>query len=130
MGGAIAAVHEGFYREALTSGAYQQQRALESEQRIVVGVNRYQQDETVAYPRFKVSEDSERHQLARLRNFRERRDADRVASALGDLAAACRSTDNVLPAVIAAVWADATLGEICTVWREVFGEYREETVAL
>ena len=130
MGGAIAAVENGYYVDALTRGAYEEQKALEAGERIIVGVNRYQQEETTTYPRFKVSEDSENRQLARLERFKANRDDAAAAATLGDLADACRSTDNVLPAVIAAVAAGASLGEISDTWREVFGEYGGMQVAL
>lgn len=124
IGGALAAVANGYYAEALGRGAYEAQRALDDGRRIVVGVNRHVEEEGVSYPRFRIDEDGELRQCARLRAMRAARDQGAVRRALEELETICRGTTNVMPAVIAAVEADATIGEICDTWRAVFGEYQ------
>lgn len=128
LGGALVAATNGYYAEALAQGAYEQQCALDAGERIVVGVNAYRQDEKVAYKRFTVDEEAEQRQVERVKLARESREHDRVQSALADLVDACAGSDNVMPAVMAAVQIGATVGEISDVWRGVFGQYTEQTV--
>ena len=130
LGGAIAAASSGYYAKALAQGAYEQQRDLDAGRRVIVGINRYKQDETVAYPRFKVNAEAEKRKIADLTAYRANRPLEPVQSALADLKDVCGSNDNVMPAVIAAVKSGATVGEICDVWREVFGEHVDAAVAI
>ncbi|CCG05169.1 acyl-CoA mutase large subunit family protein [Blastococcus saxobsidens] len=125
MGGALGAVESGYYAQALAAGAYQQQVALDEGDRVIVGVNKYRSEEPRPYPRFTGDEQSEQRQCERLSRLRAARDADRCRKALEDLRDACAGTDNVMPAVHAAVGADCTVGEISGVWRAVFGEHHE-----
>lgn len=125
MGGALGAVHSDYYASALSEGAYREQRELDRGDRTVVGVNAYAQTEEVDYPRFRVDEDGEARQVARLRATRERRDPERLRVALEELESVCRGDANVLPAVVDAVRAHASVGEICDVWRKVFGSHVE-----
>ncbi len=130
MGGALVAATNGYYADALAQGAYEQQRALDAGDRIIVGVNAYQQDERVTHKRFTHDEKSEQRQLDRLKRARDDRDAQALDRALADLRDVCSGTENVMPATVAAVQAGATVGEIAGVWREVFGEYHEEAVRI
>lgn len=127
MGGALEAVHNGYYADALAEGAYQQQRAFDVGERVVVGVNKYQQDESIRWPRFGLDPASEQRQIDRVRQHRGDRDEEPLRRALADLRDASASRDNVVPAVVAAVSAGATIGEIAAVWRTVWGEYRDAT---
>ncbi|MBW3664293.1 MAG: methylmalonyl-CoA mutase [Actinobacteria bacterium] len=126
LGGALAAVEAGYFQERLARRAYEDQRALDTGERIVVGVNAYVQEETVSHPRFAVDPAWEAEQLSHLRAHREGRNEAELRSALAGVRDACASTDNVVPSVLAAVAAGATIGEICHAWREVFGEFEQQ----
>lgn len=128
MGGAFAAVRNGYYQRALTQGAYREACALESGEQVQVGVNRFQSDEAQPVPTFRLDPGAAERQVAKLRAVRERRDAAAVRSTLAALQDACRGGGNTMPAVLACVKAYATIGEIADVWREVFGTYVPETV--
>jgi methylmalonyl-CoA mutase, N-terminal domain len=128
MGGALLAATNGYYADELANGAYRQQQALEAGERVIVGVNAYRQDEDLKHKRFTVDIESEQRQIDRLKLDREGRDEVRLRESLSDLRDACAGTDNVMPAVLAAVQSGATVGEVSDVWRETFGEYDERTV--
>ena len=129
-GGMVAAIAEGYPQREIADAAYRFQRELDAGERGIVGVNRYADpDEVVEIPLLQVSESSLRTHLARLERTRRERDAVAVDAALGrlrDLAARPESSaTNLMPALIECASAYATLGEICAVFRAVFGEYRE-----
>jgi methylmalonyl-CoA mutase N-terminal domain/subunit len=129
-GGMLAAIAEGYPQREIADAAYRFQRELDTGERGIVGVNRYADpDEVVEIPLLQVSEASLRTHLARLERTRRERDAvavDGALSRLRDLAARPESSDtNLMPALIECASAYATLGEICAVFRAVFGEYRE-----
>ncbi|MGZ8528037.1 MAG: acyl-CoA mutase large subunit family protein [Candidatus Limnocylindrales bacterium] len=129
-GGMVAAIAEGYPQREIADAAYRFQRELDAGERGIVGVNRYADpDEVVEIPLLQVSEASLRTQLARLERTRRERDAVAVDAALGrlrDLAGRPESPEtNLMPALIECASAYATLGEICAVFRAVFGEYRE-----
>ncbi len=128
MGGALAAVREGFFQRALATGAYREQCAVENGDQIVVGVNRFQTNERQPVPTFKVDPGAAERQIDKLRAVRNRRDNAAVQRALARLRADCASERNVMPAVLACVQAYATIGEIAQVWRDVFGVYLPESV--
>lgn len=130
MGGALAAVHNGYVASRLADGAYAEQTAVESGEQVVVGVNRFQSDETLRYPRFRVDESAQQRKANAVRAARTARDASRVAETLKSLEQACSSDINSMPAVIAAVDAGATIGEIAGVWRLVFGEVAKTRTVL
>lgn len=122
MGGALAAVHNGYVASRLTDGAYREQMAVESGEQIVVGVNRFQNEESLQYPRFRSDETAQVRKIDALQRARSTRDATALAKSLSSLEQACRSESNSMPAVIAAVAAGATVGEVAGVWRRAFGE--------
>jgi len=125
MGGAIAGIDAGYQQRQILDAAYRVQREIESEDRIVVGVNRFTDDETVSPELHKIDPALEREQVARLQAMRASRDAAAWAAALDRLEAVARGADNIVPAMIEAVKAEATLGEISDRLRAVWGEYRE-----
>jgi methylmalonyl-CoA mutase, N-terminal domain len=125
MGGAIAAIDSGYQQRHIQDAAYRVQREIETAQRIVVGVNRFTDDELVTPALQRIDPALEREQVARIAALRSARDAAAWSSALDRLEAVARSTDNILPAVIDAVKAEATLGEISDRLRAVWGEHRE-----
>jgi methylmalonyl-CoA mutase N-terminal domain/subunit len=122
-GGAIAAIESGFTQEAIQESAYRFQRAVEEGRRVVVGVNRFQGDED-AVEIVKISPQHEREQVEALARLRAGRDGRVVAARLQDVRRAATGTANLLPPMREALRAYATIGEVCGVLREVFGEYR------
>lgn len=128
MGGAVACIEQGFFQQELLNAAYRRQKAIESRDKVIVGLNMYQDEhEKVNIPLFKVDPESERRQVQRLRELRATRDAEAVARTLAALEAAARRDENIIPATIEAVKAYATLGEICDTLRHVYGSYQPST---
>jgi methylmalonyl-CoA mutase, N-terminal domain len=128
MGGALAAVREGYYQRALAAGAYREACGVESGEQVIVGVNRFQSDETQPVPTFKLDPGAAERQVAKLKDVRARRDADAVQRTLAKLREDAKAGKNVMPAILEAVKAYATIGEIADVWREVYGVYVPEAV--
>ena len=128
LGGVIPAIERGYFQRAIAESAYRYQRAVDSGQRRVVGVNCYQADEPLTIPLLRVDPQGERRQRERLARLRRERDNAQVERALGALRGAARGQENLMPYILDAVRAYATLGETCRVLREVFGEYREPSL--
>jgi methylmalonyl-CoA mutase N-terminal domain/subunit len=122
-GGAIAAIETGFTQDAIQESAYRFQQAVEEGRRVVVGVNRFQSDEE-RIEIVKISPQHEREQAEALRRLRAERDSDAVRARLAEVREAADGRDNLLPPMREALRAYATIGEVCGVLREVFGEYR------
>lgn len=127
LGGAVACIEQGYFQRELANAAYQRQRAIESGEKVLVGLNRFRDDEETRIPLFKVDAETERKQVQRLHELRESRDSDEVARTLAALEDAARRNVNIIPATIDAVKAYATLGEICDVLRAVYGSYQSNT---
>ncbi len=127
MGGAIAAIEAGYIQREIQESAYRQQRAVDSGQSVVVGVNRFTDDRKVNLKRLAVDPAIEREQSERLAALRARRDSVAVSAALERLRRAAQSADNLLPPILEAVETYATLGEVCDALRAVFGEYEPST---
>jgi methylmalonyl-CoA mutase N-terminal domain/subunit len=125
MGGAVRAIERGFQQHEIHDAAYRWQKAVESGDAVVVGVNEFVQEETVRPEILHVDEELRERRCERLAALRERRDGDAVERALADLEQAARSDANVMPAIVTAVEAYATLGEIADRLRAVYGSYRE-----
>ena len=127
MGGMLRAVEDGFPQAEIADAAYVQSRALEDGEHQIVGVTRYvDRDEELSVPLLEITPDMERRHLNRLARVRAERDADAHARAVTRLQEeAARPAVNLMPAIIEAVEAYATIGEMCGVLRGVFGEYRE-----
>ena len=124
-GGAVAAIERGFQQREIHEAAYRWQKRVESGDAVVVGVNRFTQDEDVRPEVLRVDENLRTVRRERLAALRARRDADAVERALARLEAEARDGANVMPAVLAAVEAYATLGEISDRLRSVFGTYHQ-----
>ncbi len=124
MGGALAAIEAGYPQRLIGEAAYETQRAIESGERVVVGVNRFTVEEEASIPTLKVDERVEREQVDRLRALRASRDGAAVERALAALEAAARSDANLMPPMVEAVEAYATIGEITSRLVRVFGEHR------
>ena len=128
-GGVIAAIDQNFFQQEIADAAYHFQQAVDSRQRIVVGVNDYVDPaESQDIDLLSIDPAVEREQVERLRKLRRTRDNLKVNEAMDDLRKAAMGTDNLMPFILAAVRAYATEGEIIQVFREVFGEYREKPV--
>lgn len=127
MGGSLAAARRGWFQRELAAGAYREQVEVEEGRRVIVGVNAYRVDEPDPTPVFKLDPTASQRQIERVRELRRTRDEAATMAALDRLRAVCRTEHNVMPAVIDAVQAMATVGEIGAVWRECFGEYRAES---
>jgi methylmalonyl-CoA mutase N-terminal domain/subunit len=128
LGGAVQAIEAGYLQREILDAAYRWQREVESGERIVVGVNEYVVDEAPPGEIHRISPDLEREQVERLRRLRARRDGRRVEQALGAVAEAAQGTENLLPRILEAVRAYATVGEISDTLRKVFGTHREIVV--
>lgn len=128
LGGALAAVEEGYIQREIQESAYKTQRAIESGDEIVVGVNRYQTDEAPYADLLRVDETVRADQSVALARLRAERDQTRVDAILRQIEAAASEPQSVLmPLFVEAVEAHATLGEICDALRRVFGEYTPES---
>jgi methylmalonyl-CoA mutase N-terminal domain/subunit len=127
MGGMVEAISKGYVQKEIQDAAYAWQRRVESKEQLVVGVNAFRSDDPPV-PVMKVDPALEAEQVERLRAFRARRDGGAAARAVDAVRAAARGTDNLMPHVLAAVKASATLGEISDALRDAFGEYRETVV--
>jgi methylmalonyl-CoA mutase N-terminal domain/subunit len=124
-GGTLRSIETGYVQNEIQNSAYDYQRTVERGERVVVGVNRFQQERETPIPTFRVDPALERAQVERLRQVRASRSAGAVAEKLDALEAAARGTDNLLPPILDAAAAYATVGEIAGRLRAVFGEYRE-----
>ncbi|MBI2873394.1 MAG: methylmalonyl-CoA mutase family protein [Chloroflexi bacterium] len=125
MGGALAALEQGFQMREIHEAAYRHQREVESGKRVIVGVNRYRAEEPPVRGILKVDPEAARRQLERLKRVRRERNGQSVVRALRRLGEVARSQENTMPAILECVEACATLGEICDVFRGVWGEQRE-----
>src|SRR5882672_315578 len=128
MGGIIHAVERGYPQKEIADSAYRFQMQVERGQRTIVGVNRFGGDEEVSIPVLKIDPEIERRQIERVRSVRAKRDAGKYETAIKALRDACMSDKNLVPFVLDAVRAYATLGEISDVFREAYGVYREPAV--
>jgi methylmalonyl-CoA mutase, N-terminal domain len=125
MGGIIRAVEEGFPQKEIGESAYRYQRDVEEGERLIVGVNAFESDRHAPVQTLKIDERVAEEQVARIEQVKAERNAAAVSAALAKVEAACRGTENLMPPVLEAVKAYATLGEISDVFRKVWGQYRE-----
>jgi methylmalonyl-CoA mutase N-terminal domain/subunit len=125
IGGVVPAIEEGFIQRQIEDSAYRYQMEIERKERIIVGVNKYQIEENTKPPLLRVNPEVEKMQVGRVQEVRKNRNNERVQEILQQLSTAAKGTDNLMPIILSAVKEYATLGEICGVLREVFGEYKE-----
>ncbi|HOB34454.1 MAG TPA: methylmalonyl-CoA mutase family protein [Bacillota bacterium] len=124
MGGAVAAINSGYIQRQIQDSAYQFQMAVETKEQIIVGVNQFTVEEETQPDLLRVDPSVQAAQIRRLQELKSRRDSAKVRQALDAVAAAAREGANLFPPVLDAVRSYATLGEICGVLREVYGEYQ------
>jgi methylmalonyl-CoA mutase, N-terminal domain len=123
-GGMVAAIADGFPQREIERRALEHQRAVEHGERVIVGVNRYTEGASAPPPLHRLDPSLAATQIAALARLRGARDESRLRGALGGLRESARGSDNLLPPILDAVKARATLGEIADVFRQIFGEYR------
>jgi methylmalonyl-CoA mutase N-terminal domain/subunit len=129
LGGVIPAIETGFFQKEIADASARYQFEVETRDRIVVGVNEYLSDEKPEIPILKFDPEGERRHLARLKAHKAGREQAKYAAALSALEQASRDPKaNTMPFIIDAVKAGATVGEVCNMWRKVYGEYREQVV--
>jgi methylmalonyl-CoA mutase, N-terminal domain len=128
MGGMLKAIERGFVQHEIQNAAYEFQQAVDDGQAIVVGVNKFEVTEEKTIPTQRIDPSLEPKQIERLRAFRAKRDVGPWHFALNGVIAAARSGENLMPRILTAVEANATVGEIADAMRKVFGEYHESVV--
>jgi methylmalonyl-CoA mutase N-terminal domain/subunit len=128
FGGMLKAIERGFVQQEIQNAAYEYQQQVDTQEAIVVGMNRFEIEEEKPIPIQRIDPALEPKQIERVRALRARRDADPWKSGLAGVEEAARSGANVMPRILAAVEACATVGEISDAMRQVFGEYKEAVV--
>ena len=123
MGGAVAAIEQGFMQNEIARSAYDYQRHIESGEKIIVGVNKFVQTGDAPIPVFRVDDSIRQQQVEKLQALKRGRDAVQIARCLESVRQKGVSGENLMPAVIEAVEKGCTLGEVADVLRGVFGEF-------
>ncbi|MBP6625689.1 MAG: methylmalonyl-CoA mutase, partial [Chitinophagaceae bacterium] len=124
MGGAVSAIEQGFVQEQIAQASYEYQKAVERNEKIIVGVNKYVSKDLVSTPIMKIDASIEKQQVDRLKAFKANRDLQAVNTCLEKISHAASTTENLMPLVIEAVEQHCTLGEIAHCLRKVWGEYK------
>ena len=128
LGGVLKAIEKGFFQQEIANASFKYQNEIEKNKRIMVGVNDFTEDEEVDIPILKMDPEGERKQLERLNKIRNNRDQSKYTLALERLRKAAEGQENMMPYILEAVKAQATLGETCNVLRDIFGEYDEPPI--
>src|SRR5689334_2852834 len=128
MGGMVKAIEQGYPQREILDASQRYQREIEQGDRIIVGVNQHVENATDPIPTLKIGPEIEQEQVARLSDLRKARDPFRMAGAVEELQEAASCGENVMPYLIEAVKAKATIGEICSALQEIYGVYREPVV--
>jgi methylmalonyl-CoA mutase N-terminal domain/subunit len=128
LGGVLPAIEAGFFQQEIADAAYRYQREINEQRRVVVGINKYVEEERLRVPLLEIDPQGYERQCARLEQARTERDNGAVGQALDRLRIAAQSTENTMPRILDAVRAYATLQEIMDVFREVFGLYQETMI--
>ncbi len=124
IGGSVSAIEQGYMQEEIASSAYQFQQSLEKKEKIIVGVNQYQNEENEKIPLLRINESIRTQQIARIADLKARRDAGKAATCLEQIHNNAVDGINLMPSVLEAVENNCTLGEIATTLRGVFGEHQ------
>jgi methylmalonyl-CoA mutase N-terminal domain/subunit len=123
IGGAVAAIEQGYMQEQIANSAYKYQTDIESQSKIIVGVNKFTENENTPPPSFKIDDSIRTAQIQKIEALKQKRDNAAVTQALQKIKNAAQGNDNLMPYILDAVEKYATLGEISDTLREVFGEY-------
>jgi methylmalonyl-CoA mutase N-terminal domain/subunit len=124
LGGVIPAIEKGFFQQEIANAAYKYQKEIEEKKRTIVGVNEYGKDEKIEIPLLQIGEEVAKRQIERLHHVKKERDNEAVQRALEKVRIAAEGTDNLMPPILEAVKAYASVGEICDVLRTVFGDWQ------
>ncbi|MEF9992415.1 MAG: methylmalonyl-CoA mutase family protein [Romboutsia sp.] len=125
LGGAPLAIEKGYIQQEIMESAYKYQKEIENDERIIVGVNKFKVEEEPMKGLLRVDPAVGERQKLKIQQLKEKRDNEKVKVTLENLRKACNSDENVMPYILEAVESYATLGEVCGVMREVFGEYKQ-----
>ncbi len=125
MGGMVAAIEQGYPQAEIQEASYQQQRSVENDESIVVGVNQFTEDQEIPIETLEIGPEVEDVQTRALARFKKKRSASRILGVLSDLRRVASSDQNLMPPLIEAVRSEATVGEICDALKDVFGIYQE-----
>jgi methylmalonyl-CoA mutase N-terminal domain/subunit len=128
MGGMLRAIEAGYVQQEIQKAAYDYQKAVDSGEQVVVGVNRFQAEEERPIPTLRLDPAIEREQVTRLNALRARRDTAKTKAALAEIERRARGSENLMPVILAAVEVYATVGEISDALRRAFGEYQESVI--
>jgi len=128
MGGALKAIQQGYIQREIMQSAYDYQRAVDSGEQVVVGVNKFATEEESHIELLEIDEEVEKRQVEKLRKLRSARDNEKVKQALDKVRQVAEGDENIMPVLIEAVKTYATLGEITGAMRDVFGDYREPNI--
>jgi len=125
MGGAVHAIENGFFQKEISEAAFSQNQRIDNGEDVVVGVNKFFEDEDINVKIMKVDRESERQQVEKVKHIRKTRDHPRIGKVLEDVRKAAIKNENLVPTILEAVKSYATIGEICDVLRDVYGEYEQ-----
>lgn len=128
MGGALKAIEKGYVQREIANSSYDYQKAVDSGDQTIVGVNKYVAAEDQMPEVLEVGEETERKQIESLRKLKQERDSKQVSEALENVLEVAKGGENIMPAIIDAVKAYATVGEVSDALRKAFGEYREPNI--
>jgi methylmalonyl-CoA mutase N-terminal domain/subunit len=124
MGGSVSAIEQGFIQDEIARSAYEYQRSIETNEKIIVGVNKYQSQEGEPIPIIRVNDSIRQVQSEKLQQLRSRRNPAKIDNLLQSVNDRASSGENLMPSIVEAVENSCTLGEIADTLREVFGEYK------
>jgi methylmalonyl-CoA mutase N-terminal domain/subunit len=126
LGGMVSAIEEGFPQKEIAASAYRYQQQLDRKEKVIVGVNKFVDDEEDHdIPTLKIGQDKEDEQIAFVKKIKNKRNKDKVGAALARIKADAKANKNLMPSIVDAVKAYVSVGEICDVFREVYGVYRD-----
>lgn len=128
LGGSPSAIEKGYMQQEIMDAAYTYQKDIESGKRVIVGMNKFQVEEPKPTGLLRVDPIVGELQEKKISDLKEKRDSAKVEEKLSALKAACSTDENLMPYILDAVRAYATLGEICNVMRDVFGEYKQSVI--
>jgi methylmalonyl-CoA mutase N-terminal domain/subunit len=128
LGGVIPAIEKGFFQREIAESAFKYQKEIDSKEQKIVGVNDYITNDEIAIPILKMDEKGEHRQIKRLQKLRKERNNQKAEKYLEKLKKAAKGNENLMPHIISCVQSHSTLGEICGLLREIFGEYEEPAI--
>jgi methylmalonyl-CoA mutase N-terminal domain/subunit len=124
MGGSVDAIEEGFIQDEIARSAYQYQQQIESNSKIIVGLNKFTSNQEEKIPGFKIDESIQKMQVDKLKALKAKRNNEQASICLDALSKAAKENQNIMPFVIDAVESYCTLGEIADTLRKIYGEYK------